>query len=106
MGQQPLAILGMAVMNVLEERQTIEMVDGGNPRFPPVLSLPMFERDFALMHAGSIYAGSSIVNRGVIVAIGHPGFEHGFYMGLQPEHARQLATWLNSAAKEIETAKV
>jgi hypothetical protein len=42
----------------------------------------------------------------VVLALGHPGFEAGFFMGLTPAGARDVARWLAGCADEIDAGSV
>ncbi len=79
-----------------------EQIEGGEPTFPPVITLPVFDRDCPLIHAGAIIVTSSTEHRGVVLAVAHPGFSTGFFMGMTPADARSTATWLLSAADDID----
>ena len=77
-------------------------IDGGQPTMEPVLHLDMFGKQYPVAHGGGVWCGANNANNGVILAIGHPQFAFGFFMGLQPDQARQVAAWLTGAADAVD----
>ena len=89
-------------MSAFEASQHAEVIDDGQPVAPPTISIDLFGRQYPLMHGAASYVASAPEVGSVILAIGHPGFTAGFYMGLSANSARTTAAWLLSAADDLD----
>lgn len=81
-----------------------EIITAGEPGGDPIISLPMFGREYPLMHGGAIFVGSN-GDSYLSVAIGHPELRAGLYMGLSPEQARSVAAWLLAGAAALDPGR-
>lgn len=91
---------GSETYEIKEDGST--QVMAGEPSFPPVVAIPIFGREFPLMHGESIVVQGVSEEGGVIVAITHSEMESGLFLGVSPALARSIATWLLSAADDID----
>lgn len=79
-----------------------EVLRGNQPTFPPVVSVDLYERQYPLMHAERVYVLATPDHSGVTLALAHPEFAAGMFMGLSPDLARAVAAWLIGAANDID----
>lgn len=82
----------------------MEHVDGGKPLAPAAITLPMFGRDYPLAHGAAVLVICDAERRCATLAIGHPDFHAGLFMGLSPDGARNVARWLLESADELDRA--
>lgn len=79
-----------------------EIVEGGKPTFPSVVTIDMFGREYPLMHGSTAYVQAVDEYHGIILALCHPEMKAGMFLGVSPDFARNVATWLLSAADHID----
>lgn len=54
------------------------------------------------MHMDSILVDAHLTSGSIILAMAHPEAEHGSFMGLRPDQARNIASWLISTANALD----
>ena len=79
-----------------------EEIIGGEPTFPPVIKLDIFERSYPMMHGATIYVQAVDEYNGIVVGVAHPEMRAGLYLGVSPEMARNIAAWLLSSADILD----
>lgn len=82
-----------------------EVLKCGEPTFPPVVSVDLYARQYPLMHVEAVYVLPAPEFGGVALALAHPQFRSGMFMGLSPDLARTVAAWLVAGANAIDGGK-
>ena len=72
------------------------------PEIEPVIAVPMFGKQFPVMHMQQVLVMPVQDPRVVVLAIGHSQADYGTFMSFTAEQARNVATWFLSAADHLD----
>ena len=79
-----------------------ELQQWPEPKCPPVMRTIMFDRMMPIIHMGGIVVYAHTPSGSVVLAMAHPEAETGSFLGLNPEQARNIASWLISTANALD----
>lgn len=82
-----------------------EIIIGGTPDIESVITLPMFGRDYPLMHGAAAYVAQDAGGSAVLVAIGHPDLKAGLFLAFSADQARSVAAWLLAASAAVDEGR-
>lgn len=78
------------------------LVEAGQPTFPPVIRLDAFNPEHPLMHGESVVVQACPQFGGVIIGVAHSELDAGLFMGVSPDMARSIAAWLLASADDCD----